>query len=396
MKAKITEAQAKFLKIETRGGIYKGGIGAGKSKILCIDNIRDANNYGDHCAIISFSYPSLRDTIQVAMNETLEEWGFIPELHFTFNKTEMNYFFPHSGGKIMLRSGDKPDSLRGLNLNKYSLDEAREFPDDSIHKIMLGRLRRQGKRGWRIASTTKGKSWFYELEKSEGVTVVKQTTFENPFLPQDYIDDLLANYTSEYARQELYAEEIDFGAGLIKRHWFIIEDEKLEGRRIRSWDLAVTEKKTSDYSAGGLICMANTGKAQIQDMKHCKKQWPELKEIIVQTALADGTSVPIVLEKAGQQIGLINDLQRDPRLGAFTVNARSPAGSKVARAMPWISRLEQGRITLLAGGWNEHFISEAELFSGDDSHSKDDQLDSVSQAWAEIQNAPAQVLQGLW
>ena len=131
-------------------------------------------------------------------------------------------------------------------------------------------------------------------------------------------------------------------------------------------------------------------------MKHCKKQWPELKELIVQTALADGTGVPIVLEKAGQQIGLINDLQRDPRLGAFTVNARSPAGSKVARAMPWISRLEQGRITLLAGGWNEPFISEAELFSGDDSHSKDDQLDSVSQGWAELQNAPAEIIKGFW
>ena len=45
-----------------------------------------------------------------------------------------------------------------------------------------------------------------KLEQQENCTVVKQTTMANPFLPQDYIDELLESYTSEFAKQELYAE----------------------------------------------------------------------------------------------------------------------------------------------------------------------------------------------
>ena len=378
-RAKITKAQEKFLKIDKRGGIYKGGIGAGKSFIVCVDSIMRATK-GMHCAIVSFSYPSLRDTVLVTLREVLDIWGFRNGIHYDFIKSEMSFEFKGVDGKIILRSGDRPDALRGLNLNYFYIDEAREFPDDSLFNIMIGRLRREGDRGWRISSTTKGFSWFWELERRDDVVVVKQVTMANPFLPQDYIDELLKSYTSEFSRQELYAEEVEFGAGIIKPDWFVYDDAPLSGEKVRFWDLAVKKGEHNDYTAGGLLCR-DADRWQVQDVIQVKQEWHEIRQTIIETAEIDGPAVSVVLEDANQGYPLTQDLLREPRLSKHSITCERAKGDKFTRAMAWVSRLEHGNLTILRGPWNKRFFDEAISFTADDSHRHDDMLDSISGGW---------------
>ena len=64
--------------------------------------------------------------------------------------------------------------------------------------------------------------------------------------------------------------------------------------------------------------------------------------------------------------------------------------SKLTRALPWIALAEEGRVRLVAGRWNEDFITEACSFP----HGHhDDQIDAVSVAVAMHGNGPRK---GFW
>ena len=379
MKARITKQQQAFLASKSRGTIFRAGIGSGKSYVHCIRAIMKALK-GRHYCIVSFSYPSLRDTVLVTLKEILNAWGFVADRDYVFGKAEMIFDFPASGGKILLRSGDRPDSLRGLNLDDFGIDEAREFKDDNIFRVMLGRLRRSADGTWCITTTPKGKNWVWELELSDNVETVTQRTEDNKFLPQAYIDELRSRYTSDFAQQEMDAGIVEFGAGVIRPEWFQFDDEPLQGDEVRFWDLAVKKGERNDFSAGGRLCKSGDI-WQVKDMIQVKEEWHDIKQTIIETAQLDGPDVAVVLEDANQGYPLTQDLLRDPRMSKYAITCRRAKGEKFARAMPWVSRLEHGNLRLLRGPWNKSFIEEAISFTSDDSHRHDDMIDTISGGW---------------
>jgi len=330
---------------------------------------------------VSFSYPMLRDVVLHTLKEELYNFGLENSKHFLINKTDKSIIFRHNGAEIMLRSGDKPDSLRGLNIHDFAIDEAREFKTREIFDVMLGRIRGAEDSQWYISTTTRGHDWVDELTKNKDVTVIKQTTFDNPFLPESYIRELQEQYTTEYARQELYAEIVELGAGVIKASWFNVigYNKPIEG--VRFWDLAVSIKTAADYSAGAL-CYMRGDRLNIVHIHHCKVEYPELRKRIIQYAQNDGKSVIIGLEEAGQQRGFIDDLTKCPELAGYTIRAVKPHGDKFNRAMPWASRAELGNVDICSGAWNKGFFDECNAFTADDTHTHDDQIDAVSGAYS--------------
>lgn len=335
---------------------------------------------GRRFCIVSFSYPMLRDVVLHTIKEELYNFGLENNKHFTINKSDKTIIFRHNGAEIMLRSGDKPDSLRGLNISDFGIDEAREFKTREIFDVMLGRIRAVEDAQWYIATTTRGKDWVYDLSLSDNVTLIKQTTFDNPFLPESFLEELQEQYTTEYARQELYAEIVEMGAGIIKPGWFNIIEHKKPTEGVRFWDLAVSIKTAADYSAGAL-CSLNSGRMCIHDIQHVKIEYPELRKRIIQCAKLDGKSIIIGLEEAGQQRGFIDDLSRLPELSGCVVRAVKPHGDKFNRLMPWASRAELGAVDVCKGAWNGGFFDECNAFTADDSHQHDDQIDAVSGAY---------------
>jgi predicted phage terminase large subunit-like protein len=167
------------------------------------------------------------------------------------------------------------------------------------------------------------------------------------------------------------------GGAKIKRDWFNVIQQPPPGLRwYRFWDLAVSAKKTADYTAS--ICGAKDrdGNIYLKDMIRGQWEWPDTKKNMVQTAKAE--KIPIGIEEAGQQKGFIDELKRDPEMMGYAITGYRPSTDKLTRALPWISRAESGNIYLVNGIWINEFLNECQVFTGSGGDKHDDQVDAVS------------------
>jgi len=386
---KISRPQSLFINSHTTGTMYLGSIGSGKSyalvlkTILCaLDNIR--------CIVVSFSNANLKDNLVPVYKEVFEMLNIKYKLTIS-----PNIDIKVGTSEILLRTGHEPDRLRGLSVGAFFIDEAREFRDRNIFDILLGRLRQGQYLKWFLSTTTRGKSWFYNIIKEEGLlsvfntgyanndylTVIRTTIDDSPFLPKEYIDTLKRSYSSSFARQELYAEIIEDEGEVIKPSWFIIKPLKAPNTGIRFWDLAVTTNQSSDYSCG---CLMNTIKQKyyIYDLIRKKLSYPDLKKLIIQTAMNDGTGVHIGIEVAGQQRAILDDLRREPLLAMHTIKPFKPTKDKITRAYPFASQAELGNVILNDQPWVRDFKDECSTFNAENlGRVKDDQIDSATGAY---------------
>lgn len=310
--------------------------------------------------------------------------GLRSKIDYEINKSEMIVVV--RGTEILLRSGDNPDSIRGLSVHDVFIDESREFPDNEVYLIAIGRMSESSDGQWHITSSPKGKDWTFNLydgDQGSNVELIVQKTCENPFLPENYEDELRRNYTSKFASQELEADIITMTAGVIDPAWFIYDDTYIdinENRAVRYWDTAVTVKAASDYSAGAL-CVMHHGSLHILNVIRDKFTYPDLKRRIIEQAKIDGPRVTIGIEVTGQSTAFAQDLQVDPELRGYTIKPNTPRGDKLNRCLPWASRAESGLVRLHPGAWVANFKDECGDFSPDMKHLHDDQVDSVSGAY---------------
>lgn len=370
---RLSSKQAQFLLSKKRTVIYRGGIRSGKTVVLCLKAIEYAGK-GLRFCIVSFSYPILRDVCQYTMREILRDSGRV------FDEKSSDKVFIVNGIEILFRSGDQPDTLRGLSLDGFGIDEAREFKTRGIYDIMIGRLSNNPNAQGFVTTSPKGKNWVNALEGLPDTETIVQRTEENPFLPPEYIKSLRSQYTTDFSRQELDADIIEFNAGVIKSSWFKVVDYVKPVDGVRFWDLAVSIKTSADKSSGALCSFTNE-RFVIHDIVAGRFEYPDLRKRIIETAKIDGENVIIAVEEAGQQRGFIDDLKRIPELLPYQIRAVKPEGDKFNRAMPWASRAQLGSVDVCRGLWNADFFDEVNSFTADDTHSHDDQIDSVSGAY---------------
>lgn len=370
---KLSPKQALFLQSKKRTVIYRGGIRSGKTIVLCLKGIEFAGKKERFC-IVSFSYPILRDVCMYTMKNILLDAG----CQFTEKSTDKTIVVNNT--EILFRSGDQPDSLRGLSLDGFGIDEAREFKTRDIYDIMIGRLSNNPNAQGYITTSPKGKNWVNDLEALPNTETIIQKTSENPFLPPEYIQSLRSQYTTDFARQELNSDIVEFGSGVINANWFKVIDYVKPAVGVRFWDLAVSIKTSADNSSGAL-CSYKDGSFTIHDILCGKFEYPDLRKLIIRTAQADGEGVTIAVEEAGQQLGFIDDLKRLPELSPYIIKAVKPVGDKFNRAMPWASRAQLGAVNVCRGTWNNNFFDECNSFTANNTHVHDDQVDSVSGAF---------------
>lgn len=388
IKQNLTSKQIAFLKSQRRGAVFQGGRGAGKSWILCMWAVLRALK-GRKVCIVADAYPRLRDFVLPTFLEIFKGFGWIRGVEFDWSGSDNTIKFNSSEGTILLRSGDDPNNLRGLNLHDFGVDEARNFKTNEVFLIMLGTIRLDDKGEWRICSTTRGKNWVWRLQQDAQVDSFIQSSYDNPFLAKQFLDDMSHHYTGAFARQELYADIVSFSAGVINPSWFnAVEPRQVDGA-VRFWDLAVSTKTSADFSSGAL-CGLKDGRFTIHNIAAHKLAWPDLKKKIIEVARIDGSHISIGVEEAGQLLGLINDLQTTPELQGFTIRGIKPQGDKFNRCMPWIARAESGMVDMVKGHWNDSFLDECSSFSADLSHEHDDQIDSVSGAYAMLSTSAPQ------
>ena len=114
---------------------FSGPIGSGKSQALCQEAIHLAfENAGRMGLIGAPTYPMLRDATQRSLFEILDA----TDIKYDFNKTENSLVLHDTGSKIIFRSLDDYERLRGSNLAWFAIDELTYVQEDAWQR-QIGR-----------------------------------------------------------------------------------------------------------------------------------------------------------------------------------------------------------------------------------------------------------------
>jgi len=228
------------------------------------------------------------------------------------------------------------------------------------------------------------------------------TTNQNRYGNPDVRASLYARYSgTRLGRQELNAEIVDDLGLMFSRIWFDIVDVPASWpTRVRYWDLAGTdenERDDPDWTTGTLVAYDPTrrpytmpdgtvivaGRYQIQHIIRFREQPGEVQKLILATARSDGPGTRQVIEQDPGQAGKDQITNyRNLLAGVAPFGFRLPSGSKIVRAELPSGASQQGRVSIVRGGWNDDWFDEGEEFPGG---KHDDQVDAVSGAFAEVE-----------
>ena len=223
LKREITHSplpsQRKFHDSRARFKGFSGPIGSGKSQALCHEAIRlTYQNPGRTGLIGAPTYPMLRDSTLTSLLEILER----NNLPFDLNKADNVLVMLDSGSRILLRSVDDFDRLRGTNLAWFGLDEL-TYTQEGAWLRLEGRLRdpKATRRCGFAVWTPKGFDWVYRKFIShpvEGYEAIQAQPYENRFLLDqvpDFYDRLKASYDENFFRQEVLGDYLNAQGGLV-------------------------------------------------------------------------------------------------------------------------------------------------------------------------------------
>jgi len=164
----------------------------------------------------------LRDATLQALTEILNA----NDIPFDFNKSEYVMTFRDTGSKVLFRSLDEFERLRGTNLAWFGVDELSYTAEEAWLRLE-GRLRDpEAKRLCGFAVwTPKGYDWVYKKflkERPAGYEVVLAKSHENRFLLDavpDFYERLKSSYDENFYRQEVLGEYLSAHSGLVYREF---------------------------------------------------------------------------------------------------------------------------------------------------------------------------------
>lgn len=198
---------------------FSGPIGSGKSAALCQEAVKLSYINAGRCGLIGApTYPMLRDATQAALLAILDKNG----LPYSFNRSENTLVMKDTGSKILLRSLDEYERLRGTNLAWFGVDELTYVAQEAWVRLE-GRLRDPKARrlcGFAVW-TPKGHDWVYQrflAAKVEGYDVVIARPMENRHILDkipDFYERLKHSYDEKFYLQEVMGEYLNSKEGLV-------------------------------------------------------------------------------------------------------------------------------------------------------------------------------------
>ena len=133
----------------------------------------------------------------------------------SYNKTDFNIELIN-GSKILFRSAERYDNLRGNTLDTLVVDEAAFVRDEVWNTILKPTVLVKGKKVLFI-STPKGKNYLYELylrgldpEQKQYITL-RGTSYDTPFITKEEVDEAKSSLPEDIFKQEILGEFVDNG-----------------------------------------------------------------------------------------------------------------------------------------------------------------------------------------
>lgn len=234
-----------------------GGYGSGKSVALCAEAIAvGLEQPGSEILICRKTIPALRDTTEAIFVSLLPTKFFAQCEVSRHGGHYQSITFPN-GSKYMFRGLDDWMKLKSLSLAHIFYDEVDEV-DEETYIGMMSRVRQTRptqkardlgytaitRRGICMASNPAGRNWCWkrwvsEEDRAPGAEHFISTSLDNPYLPKDYIDALLAMPEPWIKRYVLcYFDEF---AGQVYEDW--------------TWDSHVVQPLRGSYAPDGVFMM---------------------------------------------------------------------------------------------------------------------------------------------
>lgn len=171
------------------------------------------------------------------------------------------------------------------------------------------------------------------------------------------------------------------GGAKIMREWLqVIEPEKVPAalRWMRYWDLAISTKAGSSYTASAKTAFDKDGNLYIAGMVRGRWEWPAQKKVLKATMQAERPlGVMHGVESALHGTAVVQEFRTDKDLRGLALAKVDVDTDKLTRALPWIALAEDNKVFLVSGPWVADFIEEAVAFTGHNDKN-DDQIDAVS------------------
>ena len=206
-----TPKQLKYLQSITRYTCFSGGFGCGKTIAGCLRGLLISQLAPGNFGLIGrLTYPELRDTTRKTFFEICPHNWYDVKNGGVWLSSE-NYLRLYNGSEIIFRHLDtmSEKELLSLNLGWFFIDQAEEI-QESTFSILISRLRKAevSRRYGFLACNPIPHNWIWKRFKekpSKDFELVEATTFENPYLPKDYIPSMLELYPPEMAKRYIYA-----------------------------------------------------------------------------------------------------------------------------------------------------------------------------------------------
>ena len=206
--------------------IYQGGYGSGKTWCGALLGILLCKKYpGCKGLVGAKEYELVRKTTLAAYLEHLENFGYIQDKDYTYNKVDKIIKFSN-GSEILFSALEDPEKFKSLNLHWAEIEEASQITDSSF-KQLLGRLRNtyRGKNwvdfryrlfGHTNPQADKGWIWHRFVEqKKENYRLIIAPTTNNIYLPPHFIQSMKESFDEEYYRINVLGEFGDYSSGLV-------------------------------------------------------------------------------------------------------------------------------------------------------------------------------------
>lgn len=121
-----------------------------------------------------------------------------------------------NGSKLLFRSGEKADGLRGFTLDYLVIDEAAYIKDEVWNTILKPTILVKGKKVL-FTSTPKGKNYLYSLATrgldpdQKQYTTINGSSYENPYIDKEELEEARKSLPENIFRQEILGEFVDSG-----------------------------------------------------------------------------------------------------------------------------------------------------------------------------------------
>jgi hypothetical protein len=161
----------------------------------------------------------LKGATQTALLEILEEGG----VGFEYRKAEHLLTIKENRSRILFRSMDEFERLRGTNLSWFGLDELTYTAEEAWLRLE-GRLRdpKATRLGGFVAWTPKGYDWVHRkfLQNQSGYEVVVAEPYENRYILDtvpDFYERLRHSYDKDFFEQEVLGRYLNVEGGQVYR-----------------------------------------------------------------------------------------------------------------------------------------------------------------------------------